>query len=144
MEQKSKSIFPEEEEIQYIKFTIRGNTPSKSNSYKIILITGKGRKPHASLGKTKALKDYEQSFYMQFPPQYRELNLDHYFKIEGTVFYPSNRADLDNSTKVILDCLQKMTATIKNDNKCININIHRAVDKTDPRIEMQLVVLKHL
>lgn len=130
----------EQEENQIIKFTIRGNTPSKSNCYKIITLGGK----HASLAKTKALKEYEKIFFMQFPPQFRELNLDHYFKLEGTVYYPSNRADLDNSLKVVLDCLQKSTQTIKNDNKCININVHRAVDKVDPRIEMQLVVLKHL
>lgn len=144
MEQNNEDLFPEPEENQIIKFTIRGNTPSKSNSYKIILIRSKTGKSHASLAKTKGLKEYEQYFFMQFPPKYRELNLDHYFKLEGTVYYPSNRADLDNSLKVVLDCLQKVTGTIKNDNKCININVHRAVDKVDPRIEMQLVILKHL
>jgi Holliday junction resolvase RusA-like endonuclease len=144
MEQKKNNLFPEKEEEQIINFKIRGKTPSKSNSYKIVMIIGKGRKPHASLAKTKALKEYEQMFFMQFPPEHRELMLDHYFKLEGIVYYPSNRADLDNSLKVVLDCLQKVTGTIKNDNKCININIHRAVDKTDPRIEMRLVVLKHL
>ena len=144
MEQNDNDVFNIEEENQIIKFTIRGNTPSKSNSYKIIMITGKGRKPHASLAKTSKLKEYEQAFFMQFPPKYRELNLDHYFKLEGTVYYPSNRSDLDNSLKVVLDCLQKVSGTIKNDNKCVNINVHRAVDKVDPRIEMQLVVFKNL
>ena len=134
-----KKLFPDKDDVELIKFTIRGNTPSKSNCYKIIKLGA-----HASLGKTKALKEYEKSFYMQFPPEYSELNLDHYFKLEGTVYYPSNRADLDNSTKIILDSLQKATGTIKNDNKCININIHRAVDKVDPRIEMALVILKNL
>jgi len=140
-----KKLFPNAEDVELIKFTIRGNTPSKSNCYKVISLYNKTtHKTHASLAKTKALKEYEKSFFMQFPPQYRELNLDHYFKLEGTVYYPSNRADLDNSTKIILDSLQKATGTIKNDNKCININIHRAVDKVDPRIEMALVILKNL
>ena len=36
------------------------------------------------------------------------------------VFYPTQKSDLDNSLKVILDCLQK-TKTIVNDNKCVKI-----------------------
>ena len=42
--------------------TIQGHVPSKSNCYKIITIAG-----HASLAKTKALKDYENAFYLQCP-----------------------------------------------------------------------------
>ena len=42
--------------------TIQGKLPSKSNSYKIITFAG-----HASLAKTKALKEYEKAFYLQCP-----------------------------------------------------------------------------
>tara|TARA_R110002020_G_scaffold136732_3_gene305158 strand:+ start:259 stop:645 length:387 start_codon:yes stop_codon:yes gene_type:complete len=127
------------EENQIIKFSIPGKAPSKSNCYKIIKLGN-----HASLAKTKPLKEYEKKFYMCFPPKYRDLNLDHYFKIQGHIFYPSNRADLDNSLKLILDCLQKITKTIKNDNKCVEIHFYRAVDKENPRIEIELEILKHL
>jgi hypothetical protein len=39
---------------------IKGNVPSKSNSYRIITLNG-----HGSLAKTKALKAYEESFFWQ-------------------------------------------------------------------------------
>jgi hypothetical protein len=45
--------------------TIFGNTPSKSNSYKVITING-----HASLSKTKALKEYENKFYIIVAEKY--------------------------------------------------------------------------
>ena len=39
---------------------IIGQPPSKSNSYRIITISG-----HGSLAKTAKLKEYEKSFYLQ-------------------------------------------------------------------------------
>ncbi len=42
------------------KQIIYSQIPSKSNCYRIITIKG-----HGSLAKTKALKDYESSFYLQ-------------------------------------------------------------------------------
>jgi Holliday junction resolvase RusA-like endonuclease len=132
-----------EQENEIIRFKIPGKAPSKSNAYKIITIK-KGKFNHASLAKTKALKEYEKKFFSHFPPQYRNLQLDHFFTIKGYVYYPSNRADLDNSLKIILDCLQKVTGTIKNDNKCMEIHFFRAVDKEYPRIEIELEILKHL
>ena len=81
---------------------------------------------------------------MQFPPKYREKQYDHYFKLHGSVYYDSARADLDNSLKVIMDCLEKVTGTIKNDNKCIQIHVDRAIDKKNPRIEMKLIILQHV
>ena len=94
--------------------TIMGNTPSKSNSYKVINIKG-----HASLAKTKVLKEYEEKFYIQCN-LYRNANVTGYFELYLKVFYPSERSDLDNSLKIILDCLQKVKA-IRNDNKCVKI-----------------------
>ena len=119
--------------------TIHGNTPSKSNCYKIITI-GKGLKKHSSLAKTKALKQYEQDFYIQLPPTLRNLDINSYFEFEIDVFYPSQRADLDNSLKVVLDCLQH-SKTIRNDNKCVRIVANKALDKINPRIEFKIKVL---
>lgn len=112
--------------------TITGNTPSKSNCYKIITL---GRS--ASLAKTKALKEYEDNFFIQLPPSLRNLDISGYFEFEIDVFYPSQRADLDNSLKVVLDCLQK-TKTIRNDNKCVRIVANKALDKDKPRIEFKI------
>ena len=119
--------------------TIYGNTPSKSNCYKIITL-GKGLKRHSSLGKTKALKDYENSFFMQLSGDLRGVDITGFFELEIDVYYPSMRADLDNSLKVVLDCLQK-TKTIRNDNKCVKIIARRFVDKKEPRIEFILTEL---
>ena len=116
--------------------TIHGNTPSKSNCYRIITM-GKGMKKHSSLAKTKALNQYEQDFFIQLPPSLRGIDITGYFEFEIDVFYPSQRADLDNSLKIVLDCLQK-TKTIRNDNKCVRIVANKALDKTNPRIEFKI------
>lgn len=121
---KQKKDFTETERI-----TILGNTPSKSNCYKVIKINGVG-----SLGKTGRLKQYEKDFFIQIPPKYRRLDITGYFEFEIDVFYPSQRADLDNSLKVVLDCLQK-AKVIRNDNKCVRIVANKALDKNNPRVE---------
>ena len=114
--------------------TIIGNTPSKSNSYKIIHLGG-----HGSLAKTKALKEYEDKFYMQCG-KYRNLNIDCYFEYYCKVYYPSMRTDIDNSLKIQLDCLQKCKA-IKNDNLCVKVVAEKFIDKENPRVEFKIVTI---
>lgn len=114
------------------KQVIFGVCPSKSNCYKIITLNG-----HGSLAKGKALKDYESSFYLQCN-QYRNKNIAGLIEFEIDVYYPSNRSDLDNSLKVVLDCLQKVKA-IENDNKVVKIVARKFVDKLSPRIEFKLI-----
>lgn len=116
--------------------TILGNPPSKSNCYRIITMTGKNGKTHASLGKTTALKKYEDSFYMQVG-KIRGAMIDEYFELEVDVYYPSNRSDIDNSLKCTLDCMQK-ARVIKNDNKCTKIVARKFIDKNNPRIEFKI------
>lgn len=111
--------------------TIYGNTPSKSNCYRIVTING-----HGSLAKTPALKKYENDFFIQCN-QYRNANISGYFELHIKVFYPSQRADLDNSLKIVLDCLQRVKA-IKNDNKCVKIVAEKYLDRTNPRIEFKI------
>lgn len=115
--------------------TILGNTPSKSNCYRIIK-----RGLHASLAKTTRLTDYEKSFYLQVG-EYRNLQIKGLFEFYIRVYYPSNRADLDNSLKIVLDCLQH-TKTIENDNKCVRIVADKFVDKERPRIEFMIKEVK--
>lgn len=117
------------------KITITGKAPSKSNCYRIAT-----RGKHASLYKTKALKEYEDQFFIQLPPKYRNMDITGYFKIEVDVFYPSQRADLDNSLKVVLDSLQR-AKVIRNDNKCVEILARKALDKANPRIEFVITEL---
>ena len=110
------------------KQVIHGTCPSKSNSYKIIKIGN-----IYSLGKTPTLKKYEQDFYIQCNV-YRDANIDGYFEFYMDVYYPNQRSDLDNSAKVVLDCLQKSKAII-NDNKCVKLVLRKFLDKEKPRIE---------
>jgi Holliday junction resolvase RusA-like endonuclease len=72
---------------------------------------------------------------------YRNLNIKGYFEIHLRVFYPAMRQDLDNSLKVVLDCLQH-TKTIENDNKCVKIVAEKFIDKENPRIEFKLVTIE--
>tara|TARA_R110002153_G_scaffold241842_3_gene397025 strand:- start:196 stop:582 length:387 start_codon:yes stop_codon:yes gene_type:complete len=118
---------------------IYGKVPSKSNCYKIITL-GPKNKRFSSLGKTKALKEYENSFFMQLSGAYRGKDIEGFFELEIDVYYPSMRADLDNCLKGVLDCLQKSKA-IRNDNKCVKIVARRFVDKKEPRIEFKLIEL---
>lgn len=111
--------------------TIQGKIPSKSNSYKIITIAG-----HSSLGKQKVLKEYEQSFFLQCP--LRGKNISGYFKLSVDVYYENMRPDLDNCLKILLDCLQQCKA-IKNDRQCTEIHARKLIDKTNPRIEFEII-----
>ena len=115
---------------------VQGNVPSKSNCYQIIQIRDKSGKTVTSLGKSASLKAYEKSFYLQ-AGVYRGRNIDGLFEFEIDVYYPSNRSDLDNSLKVVLDCLQYIQA-IKNDNNCVKIVARKFIDKASPRIEFQI------
>ena len=116
------------------KFTITGNTPSKSNSYKVIRLGNR-----CGMAKQKNLYAYEKSFLIQMS-QYDYEMIEGEFKFVIHVYYPNRRSDLDNSLKVVLDCLQKCKA-IKNDNKCLEINAYKHLDKLKPRIEFSIVAI---
>lgn len=110
---------------------IYGSVPSKSNSYKIITIGG-----HASLAKTKQMKEWEEKFYLQCG--LRDRQIAGFFKLRIDVYFDSNRKDLDNSLKATLDCLQSCKA-ITNDRNCVEITARKLIDKERPRIEFEIV-----
>lgn len=123
-------------------YTIIGNVPSKSNCYKVIKLVKRinGTSNYrCSLGKQAHLKAYEKSFLSQMLDYKYELIEDE-FKFVIDVYYDSRRPDLDNSLKVVLDCLQKANA-IKNDNKCLEIVARKHLDKLNPRIEFSIIPL---
>ena len=90
---------------------------------------------HSSLGKTKAIKEYEKTFYLQCP--IRDAMISDYFKLNVDVYYQNMQPDLDNCFKVLLDCLQQCKA-IKNDRYCVEIHGRKLIDKADPRIEFTI------
>ncbi len=111
---------------------IYAQIPSKSNQYRIINLHG-----HGSLAKTKAMKEYEDKFYLQCGA-YRNRNIQGFFELYIDVYFQSNQPDLDNCLKGTLDCLQGCKA-IKNDRNCVKIVANKFIDKTNPRIEFTLV-----
>lgn len=114
-----------------MKQVIYGQVPSKSNCYVLTSIGG-----HASMYKSKALKAYEDSFYLQCV-HYRNKAISGLFELELHVINESQRPDLDNALKIILDCLQGCKA-ITNDRNCVKITASKFVDKKSPRIEFEL------
>ena len=110
---------------------IYSQIPSKSNQYKIITIGG-----HSSLAKTRAMKEFEEKFYLQCGA-YRNKNITSFFELYVDVYFQSNQPDLDNSLKGLLDCLQSCKA-IKNDRNCVKIVANKFIDKVNPRIEFTI------
>jgi len=118
------------------KQVILGSPPSKSNCYKIITLKSQTGASHGSLAKTPALNKYENDFYIQCN-HYRNANIQGYFEFEMDVYYANQRSDLDNSCKVVLDCLQKVGA-FPNDNKCVRLVVNKFLDASNPRIEFKI------
>lgn len=107
--------------------TILGQVPSKSNGYRIA---------NNRLFKSIELKSYEVSFEWQIKKHLKEY-IDVPFQIWIDVYFQSNRSDLDNSAKVILDCLQT-AGVIKNDRLCQVLVMRKHIDKVNPRIEFEI------
>ena len=85
------------------------------------------------------MKDYEKSFFLQCN-HYRNKMIKGLFEIEIDAFFPSNRQDLDNVLKGVLDNLQSCKA-IENDRNCVRITAQKFIDKINPRIEFRLIEL---
>ncbi len=115
---------------KYPEITIYGACPSKSNCYKVVR-----REGHGTLSKSDALKSYEQSFFMQ--NTLRNKKISRRFKFTVDVYYKSDRPDLDNSLKILLDCLQ-LCGTIANDRLCAEIHARKFIDKTNPRVVLTI------
>jgi Holliday junction resolvase RusA-like endonuclease len=113
--------------------TILGQVPSKSNGYKI----GNNR-----LYKSRELKEYEERFMWQNALAKYKSNetIKDKFSIEIFVYFQSNRSDLDNAAKIILDCLQACRV-IENDRLCHELHMVKFIDKENPRIEFQITTL---
>jgi Holliday junction resolvase RusA-like endonuclease len=110
--------------------TIIGQVPSKSNGYKI----GNNR-----LYKSKELKYYEHFFLLKML-EFRHLFIEpikEKFSIEIHVYFQSNRSDLDNAAKIILDCLQT-SGVIENDRLCHRLLMYKFIDKDNPRIDFEI------
>ena len=76
-----------------------------------------------------------------FRAQWRAIKtIEGEFGLDIDVFFKTKSSDLDNAFKVILDCLQNVSA-ISNDNLCYEITARKHIDKINPRIEFSLIKL---
>ncbi|MBD5307625.1 MAG: RusA family crossover junction endodeoxyribonuclease [Bacteroides sp.] len=115
---------------KYDRQVIEGQPPSKSNTYKVIIVG-----EHYRLGKTKATKKYEENFFMQC--SLRGMMISRRFRLKVDVYNTSDRPDLDNALKIVLDCLQA-SGSIKNDRLCAEIHARKLIDRNRPRIEFEI------
>lgn len=113
---------------------IHGHPPSKSNSYEIVNVGGRG-----TLAKTLQMRIYERDFGYQCTIKGAKISVP--FRLAVDVYFRSNRSDLDNSLKIILDCLQKYEVIV-NDRQCVEIMARKFIDKEDPRIVFDVVPLE--
>lgn len=121
--------------MKYPRIIIPGQTPAKSNCYKIIT-----RNNHSSLAKQPVLKAYEEAFVWRCPLRGTKdkplINVP--FKIHLDVYFRSKANDVDNCLKIVLDTLQHCCHVIRNDNLCAEIHVRKFVDKNFPRIEFEI------
>lgn len=82
------------------------------------------------------MKQYERSFYLQCG-RYRDALIDGFFGLDIDVYLKTMAQDLDNTLKIVLDCLQSCNA-IKNDNQCTVIYARKFIDRANPRIEFTI------
>lgn len=127
-----------------VDLTIEGVVPSKSNSYQIVTIPGKGGAPgHSSLKKAKALVDYERSFCRQIA-RGDKIMATGPLTARLKIYYETERADLDNAFKAVFDCLQPprdekgARGVIVNDRQIRKIIAERFKDPRRPRAEISL------
>ena len=99
--------------------TISGTVVSKSNSYRAGMKKGMG-KYIPILKKSYKLREYEIMFKKSLPSVFHRVVIEKRFKLEMDVYFRRNANDLDNTPKVVLDCLQQI-GFIKNDNLCFEI-----------------------
>ena len=64
---------------------------------------------------------------------YRNRRINAPFRILIDMYHSSNRFDLDNSLKTVLDLLQDVGA-ITNDNLCVGIEATKHIDRSNPRV----------
>lgn len=128
-----------------LTFTILGAPQSKANSRKIVTIAG-----HAASIKSDKARSYVAHALRQLMTQMgKQPPLEGPVVVTITIYYPDRRQDLDPS--LILDVMQaqrdKRTKLLLwpgvyvNDRQVHQMHLFRAVDKLNPRSEIQVTEL---
>lgn len=112
---------------------IHGQIIAKANHYQAV--PGKG--DTKCIIKDGKIRAYERNF-MEQCKIYRNRRISSRFRLFVRVWHSSVKFDLDNSLKILLDCLQ-MIGAITDDNLCFQIEAENHLDKYHPRIEFVLL-----
>lgn len=115
---------------------IYGQIIAKANHYQAV----PGTSGQKRIIKDKIIRAYERSF-MEQCKTYRNKRISSRFRLFVRVWHSSERFDLDNSLKTLLDCLQ-MVGAIANDKLCYQIEAEKHLDKYHPRIEFAIMEVK--
>lgn len=112
--------------------TIHGQIIAKANHYQAV----PGKDGTKRIVKDDKIRAYERSFMDQCKV-YRNRRISSRFRLFVRVWHSSERFDLDNSLKTLLDCLQ-MAGAIADDKLCYQIEAEKKIDKYHPRVEFAL------
>jgi len=112
---------------------IRGQIIAKANHYQAV----PGKFGQKRIIKDEIIRTYERSF-MEQCKVYRNRRISSRFRLFVRVWHSSERFDLDNSLKTLLDCLQ-MVGAITDDKLCYQIEAEKHLDKYRPRIEYAIL-----
>ena len=111
---------------------IHGQIIAKANHYQAV----PGKDGTKRIIKDDKIRAYEHSF-MEQCKVYRNRRISSRFRLFVRVWHSSERFDLDNSLKTLLDCLQ-MAGAIADDKLCYQIEAEKKIDKYHPRVEFAL------
>ena len=112
---------------------IYGQVIAKANHYQAVPDKDGGRR----IIKDERIRAYERSF-MEQCRLYRNRHISNRFKLFARVYHSTERYDLDNSLKTLLDCLQ-MAGAITDDKLCFRIDAEKFIDRYRPRVEFAIV-----
>lgn len=112
--------------------TIYGQVIAKASHYKAV----PGKDGEKRIIKDEVIRSYERNFIEQCRI-YRNRRISTRFRLFVRVFHSSERYDLDNSLKTVLDCLQ-MAEAITDDKFCVQIEAEKRIDRHCPRVEFAL------
>lgn len=129
-----------------VEFVVYGEPASKANQRRLMRNKNTGKPMFI---KSEKALNYEADFQRQCPQLDPPITDE--VKVTMTIYYASNRPDLDES--VILDCMQSVTVKhptkkreriivrnniYRNDRLVVHKDIRKGIDKQNPRAEIKV------
>lgn len=115
---------------------VYGQIVAKANHYKAV----PGKDGTRRIIKDNVIRRYEASFREQCVI-YRNKGINCKFILYVRVYHSSERYDIDNSLKTLLDCLEDVGA-ITNDKLCYKVIAEKTIDRNNPRIQFAIAPIE--